>query len=127
MPKIGDVIEVKVVKVLPVGAILTANDSFDYFLHIKDAKTKSSGYIKHMSDIVTVGETIKARITSSKKHKGKISFQLSLSLLDDDKYKKEVFESKMRDYLKTSEDTLKQVRQNRERKQNNGKRNKRIK
>ncbi|NGY89119.1 S1 RNA-binding domain-containing protein [Bacillus megaterium] len=64
MPKIGDIIEAKVVKLLPSGAILSAGDSYDYFLPIKEAGT---GYVKRMEDVVSEGETIKARITRSKK------------------------------------------------------------
>lgn len=125
MPKIGDIIEAKVVKVLPNGAILSAGDSFDYFLPVKEAKTSEKGYIR-MEDVVSEGETIKARIKGSKKHKGKVSFQLSLALLDDKVYQKEVFDKKMKDFLKSSDEIQKQVRQNRERKQN-GRKNRPLK
>ena len=114
MPKIGDIIEAKVVKLLPSGAILSAGNSYDYFLPIKEAGT---GYVKRMEDVVSEGETIKARITRSKKHKGKLSFQLSLTLLDNEVYKKEVFDSQMKAFLKSSDEIQKQVRKNRERKQ----------
>lgn len=123
MPKTGDIIEAKIVKLLPNGAILSAGDSYDYFLPIKNA---AEGYVKRMEDVVSEGEIIKARITSAKRHKGKISFQLSLVLLSEEVYKKEMFDQKMKNFLKSSDEIQKQVRQNRERKQT-GRRNKPIK
>lgn len=114
MPKIGDIIQAKVVKILPSGAILSASDEYDYFLPIKNA---AQGYVRRMEDVVSEGEIIKARIMSSKRHKGKISFQLSLTVMDEQIYRKEVFDKKMKDFLKSSDEVQKQVRQNRERKQ----------
>ncbi|WP_088361904.1 S1 RNA-binding domain-containing protein [Bacillus cereus] len=114
MPKIGDIVELKVVKILPGGAILSAGDKFDYFLPIKEA---AEGYVNRMEDVVKAGSVIKARITRSKNHRGKISFQLSLALLDEEKYQKKIFEEKMQRFLKSSDDVQRQLRQNRERKQ----------
>lgn len=115
MPNIGDIVEVKVVKLLASGAVLSAGDSYDYFLPIKEA---AAGYVKRMEDVVSEGEIIKARIARSRRHKGKISFQLSLALLDDQVYRKANFDEKMKNFLKSSDEIQKQVRKNRDRKQN---------
>lgn len=115
MPKIGEVIEVEVIKVLKQGAILSANDNYDYFLPISQA---AEGRVRSMDDVVKVGDKIKARVFRSKRHKGKISYQLSLALLDEKVYQKDRFDKKLKEFLKTSDEIQKQVRQNQERKQN---------
>lgn len=121
MPNIGEVIEVEVVKILKQGAILTANDNYDYFLPISQA---AEGRVRSMEDVVKVGEKIKARVFRAKRHKGKISYQLSLALLDEKVYQKDRFDKKLKDFLKTSDEIQKQLRQNQERKQN-GRKNRR--
>ena len=85
MPSIGDVLSLKVAKIIKNGVFLkNENDQNNYFLHISEMK---EGRVRSVYDIVKPGEMINCRVISiNKKNNGKITYQVSLKMLDEEKF-----------------------------------------
>lgn len=77
---VGDIVEAKVKKILPFGAILTIQDGVDGMLHIKEA---SAFYIKNIYEVAKVGEVLKVKIIECDPEKMKISFSLKALQMDE--------------------------------------------
>ena len=77
---IGDIVEAKVKKILPFGAILNIEDGVDGMLHIKEA---SAFYIKNIYEVAKVGEILKVKIIECIPEKMKISFSLKALQMDE--------------------------------------------
>lgn len=118
MPNIGELLTLKIDKVIKTGAFLSnKSDRFDYFLPITEVK---DGWIESMEGEVTAGEEKECRVVGVKRKKGRLSYQVSLKMADDEVYKREVFNQKLEKFKKVSQDKQTQLKKNKERKYNNG-------
>ena len=73
--EIGKVVQGKVTKILPFGAILTLDNGLDGLLHISDA-TNLTGI--NIYEICKLGEEIQVKVKSTDPEKARVSFELEI-------------------------------------------------
>lgn len=112
MPKIGDLIQGKVVKIIDKGAFIKLSEKETGFLHISEIAEE---YVRKVSDHVKVGQVIEVRVIAVDRRRGKIG--LSIKRVNDELHKKIQFEAKMKRFLSESGEKLKQIQKNTESKQ----------
>lgn len=105
--KIGMEVEGKVTGVQPYGAFVSLDNNKQGLIHISEVK---HGYIKNISDVLTVGDVVKVKIIDIDEYSQKIS--LSMRALDSEgaiptfKYKKYFTDRNKQIGFKTLEDIL---------------------
>jgi S1 RNA binding domain protein len=112
MPKVGEVLDGKIVKILKKGAIVKLPNDNSGFLHISEI---SSEYIKNINEYLKVGQEIKVKVIFVKYKENKIS--LSIRKVDGEADKAIRFEATINKFLKESGEKLKQLQKNIESKQ----------
>lgn len=73
--EVGKVVQGKVTKILPFGAILTLDNGLDGLLHISDA-TNLTGI--NIYEICKLGEEIQVKVKSTDPEKARVSFELEI-------------------------------------------------
>ena len=71
---VGSVVEGKVVNITEYGAFIKIDEGIEGLLHISELSW--TGRIKHPSEIVAMGDTVKVKVVDIKKDQQKISFSL---------------------------------------------------
>ena len=71
---VGSVVEGKVVNITEYGAFLKIEEGVEGLLHISELSW--TGRIKHPSEVVAMGDTLKVKVIDIKKDEQKISFSL---------------------------------------------------
>lgn len=112
MPKIGDLVNGKVVRITDKGAFVEFDNRKSGFLHISEI---SEDYVRNVNDHLKVGQEIQVRIIAIDKRKNRTS--LSIKRVNDELHKKIQFESKMKKFLTESGEKLKQIQKSTESKQ----------
>lgn len=142
MPKVGDILNGTVVKILKAGALVQISEKETGFLHISEI---SKDYVKNVNDYVKVGDKVKVRVVNLNPVENRM--YLSIRLVDEELFhsekdkekqkhtpkvsspkpktpqkKKEedptkIFENKIARFLKDSQDKLRTIQKNKERKQ----------
>lgn len=77
--KIGDIVNGKVKRILPFGAIITFGDNLEGLLHVKEA---SHYYVKNIYEVAKVGQELKLKIIDIDLDNNKVS--LSLKALQEE-------------------------------------------
>lgn len=116
MPKVGELLKLKITKITKNGAFLSnpAETSHNYFLHIKEASDKK--WLDSMEEVVTEGEMVSARVIEVKKFQNKITYQVSLKDTDETAYKEKQFKDKIEGFMKRSGEVQSQIKKNQNRK-----------
>lgn len=78
MYKIGDVIHGKITGIQPYGAFVSLSNETQGLVHISEVK---HGYIKNISEVLTVGDDVTVQVIDYDEYTKKIS--LSLRVLDE--------------------------------------------
>jgi len=81
MPKIGDIMNGSVVKILPVGALVQVSENQTGLLHISQV---SKSYVTNVSDFLKVGDSITVRVININHSENKT--YLSIPLVDDEAF-----------------------------------------
>lgn len=69
----GEIVEGTVTRILPYGAFIDIGVGRDALLHVREM---SEGYVKRPEDVVTVGETLEARIVELSRRRNRIDLSL---------------------------------------------------
>lgn len=112
MPKVGEVVNGKVIKILKAGALVRLSTNEVGFLHISEI---SHEYVRNVRDVLSYGQEVSVLVLGVRKKENKIF--LSMSKVKNDANQKIVFEAKMKKFLKDSGDKMKQIQKNKEKKQ----------
>jgi S1 RNA binding domain protein len=115
MPKVGDLVQGKVLKVLDEGAIISLDANLQAFMPIGEVSEK---FVKRgkIGYFVKEGQSLQFRVTKMGRFKGKERITVSLKRVDEEGFKKQNFEKKMQRFLKNSGEIQSQIRKNTERK-----------
>jgi polyribonucleotide nucleotidyltransferase len=71
--KIGDVIEGKIVRMLEFGAIVDLGGGKDGMIHVSEL---ANGFVKNVTDVVKLGDVVRAKIISTDEDGGKLRLSL---------------------------------------------------
>lgn len=112
MPKVGDVLDGKVIKIMKSGALVKLSTNDVGFLHVSEI---SKDYVKSVRDILSYGQEISVSVIGMKEKENKIF--LSMAKVDNPINQKVVFEAKMKKFLSESGEKMKQIQKSRDRKQ----------
>ncbi|MDR2938889.1 MAG: S1 RNA-binding domain-containing protein [Clostridiales bacterium] len=111
--ELGNIVEGKVVKIKPFGAIISLPNNRHGLVHISHI---SSDFVQDINEYLAVGDTVKVKIISIDPEKSKISLSLKEAAAKPEKEVKQEprkvfsdkpkqggdFEDKMKDFLKFS-------------------------
>lgn len=116
MPIIGEMVNLKVTKIVKSGAFLSnpKEPGVNFFLHIKEATNEK--WLDSLESITSEGEIIATRVIGSKEYNKKITYQVSLKHTDDEEYKSKQFKEKMDSFMKQSGEVQSQIKKNARRK-----------
>ena len=137
MPKVGDIVNGSVVQILKAGARIQIESNEVGFLHISEV---SKSFVKNVNDFLKVGDAVTVRIMNIIPAENRM--YLSIRAVDEEEYQKDknkpapkpstkkpqtykkkeedpasVFEKRMSRFLKDSQDKIKTLQRNRDRKQ----------
>lgn len=115
MPRNGDVIKGKVVKVFPKRAIIDLGNNEAGSLHISHVSKDPKVYVKDINDHIKLGQEVEVRVIGFNRKQNK--YDLSIKLLNDDLHKEIRFKEQMEKFLKDSAEKQRQIQTNRDRKQ----------
>ena len=115
MPKVGDLVQGKVHKILEEGAIISLGSNDQAFLPIGEVSEK---FVKRgkIGYFIKEGQDLEFRVTKMGRFKGKERITVSLKRVDEEGFKKQNFEKKMQRFLKSSGEIQSQIRKNNDRK-----------
>jgi polyribonucleotide nucleotidyltransferase len=71
--KVGDIIEGKIVRMLEFGAIVDLGGGKDGMIHVSEL---ANGFVKNVTDVVKLGDTVRAKIISTDEDGGKLRLSL---------------------------------------------------
>lgn len=106
---IGDVLTVKVVKIINSGAIVEFDGKDSAFLHISQISNK---YVKQVEDVLSLGQKIRVEILDKKDGK---TFA-SMKNVSQEVEKTISFEEKVQNFLKESTENLRQIQKQQDKK-----------
>ena len=112
MPKVGDVLDGKVIKIMKSGALVKLSTNEVGFLHVSEI---SKEYVKSVRDVLAYGQEISVSVIGIKKKENKIF--LSMAKVNNPTNQKVVFEAKMKRFLTESGEKMKQIQKSRDKKQ----------
>ena len=76
--KVGDIVEGKIVRLLEFGAIMDLGGGKDGMIHVSEL---ANGFVKNVTDVVKLGDFVRAKIISADEDGGKI--RLSIKQLEE--------------------------------------------
>ena len=116
MPNIGEMVNLKVTKIIKSGAFLSnpKEPGVNFFLHIKEATNEK--WLDSLESITSEGEIIATRVIGTKVLNNKTTYQVSLKHTDDEEYKSKQFKEKMDNFMKNSGERQPQIKKNAKRK-----------
>lgn len=71
--KVGSIVEGKVIKIKPFGAIVSLPDNSHGLVHISQVATK---FIENVTDVVNIGDTVQVKVLSIDGENNKISLSI---------------------------------------------------
>ncbi len=118
--EVGSIVEGKVVKIKPFGAIVSIEDKVQGLVHISQI---SSNFVQNIEDHIAVGDVIKVKVLSKDESAGKLSLSIKDALPpsqstnnrprkpqssfqhknnDTEKKQESSFDDKLKDWIKQS-------------------------
>lgn len=111
MPKFGEVLNGKVIKIFKKGALVKLSSNDVAYLPIREI---ASEYVKDINDYLKVDQKIDVRIIGRSKKDNK--FTLSLKRASENVNKELQFQKKLDRFMKDSKEKMFQLQKNKERK-----------